>query len=252
MSSSSPTNVILFDKLYEVQCLGDACLISIITTINLLLVSINDVIKCNKNGGSHPYYPHIKQQRRTLQSLKKEYGSLFQHTYRMDYITFKSLHRLLQKGIQEYIINEREINDRNNGLDFYMRNGQITTEICLACALWYFTGGSYLDIMLSHGIGKTDLYHSIWAVIHATNICPRLQFSSQQHYLNANPLPMNSLTEAKLDFIIVLVVLMGCWGGQKNHLKKQCMEVGVDNGKFYCGRKGKFGLNLQLCNMSYV
>ena len=34
--------------------------------------------------------------------------------------------------------------------------------------------------------------------------------------------------------------------------KKQCMEVGVDNGKFYCGRKGKFGLNLQLCNMSYV
>ena len=27
--------------------------------------------------------------------------------------------------------------------------------------------------------------------------------------------------------------------------KKQCMEVGVDDGKFYCGRKGKFGLNLQ-------
>ena len=27
--------------------------------------------------------------------------------------------------------------------------------------------------------------------------------------------------------------------------KRQCMEVGVDDGKFYCGRKGKFGLNLQ-------
>ena len=63
MSSSSPTNIILFDKSYEVQCLGDACLISIITTRNLLLVSINDVIKRNKNGGSHPYYPHIKRQR---------------------------------------------------------------------------------------------------------------------------------------------------------------------------------------------
>ena len=60
MSSSSPTNIILFDKSYEAQCLGDACLISIITTINLLLLSINDVIKQNKHAGSHPYYPHIK------------------------------------------------------------------------------------------------------------------------------------------------------------------------------------------------
>ena len=83
----------------------------------------------------------------------------------------------LQKVIQEYIINEREINDGNNGLDFYMRNGWITTEIHLACVLRYFTGGSYLDIMLLHGIGKTYLYHSIWAVVHATNACTTLQFS---------------------------------------------------------------------------
>ena len=61
MLSSSPTNVIQFHNSYEVQCFGHACLISIITTINLLLVSINDVIKHNKNGGSRPYYPHIKQ-----------------------------------------------------------------------------------------------------------------------------------------------------------------------------------------------
>ena len=61
MLSSSPTNVILFDKSYEAHCLGHASLISIITTINLLLVSINDVIKRNKKGGSHPCYPHIKR-----------------------------------------------------------------------------------------------------------------------------------------------------------------------------------------------
>ena len=86
-------------------------------------------------------------------------------------------YRILQTGIQEYIINEREINDKSNGLDFYMRNGRITTEIHLACILCYFTGGSYLDTMVSHGIGKTDLYRSIWAVIHATNVCTMLQFN---------------------------------------------------------------------------
>ena len=28
--------------------------------------------------------------------------------------------------------------------------------------------------------------------------------------------------------------------------KKQCEKVGVDSGKFYCGHKGKFGLNLRV------
>ena len=95
----------------------------------------------------------------------------------MDYIAFKSLHRILRQGIQKYIINEKEINDNSNGLDFCIRNGRIATEIHLACALCYFTGHSYLDIMVSHGIGKTDLYHSVWADVHATNVCTMLQFN---------------------------------------------------------------------------
>ena len=39
---------------------------------------------------------------------------------------------------------------------------------------------------------------------------------SRQPYLNVNPFQMNSLTEGKLDLVITLVVLMGCWCGQKN------------------------------------
>ena len=48
---------------------------------------------------------------------------------------------------------------------------------------------------------------------------------SQQCQLNANPLPMNSLTEAKLDFVIVLVVSMGCWCGQKNHQESSVWKL---------------------------
>ena len=245
MLSSSPTNIILFDKSYEVHCLGHACLISIITTINLLLVSINDVIKCNKKGGSCSYYPHIKQKRQTLQSLKKEYGSLFQCAYRMDYIAFKSLHCLIQKGIQEYIINGREINDGNNGLKFYMRNGRITTEIHLACALRYFAGGSYLDITLSHGIGKTDLYQSIWAVVHATNACTTLQFSFLTMSAQCESIASEFSHRSKAGFHNCIGCIDGMLVWTEKPSKKQCMEVSVDNRKFYCGRKGKFGLNLQ-------
>ena len=92
---------------------------------------------------------------------------------------------------------------------------------------------------------------------------------SRPPYMNAIPFPTNSLTEAKLDLVIASVVSTGCWYGQKNLLKQsarklvlmmenfivekpsktECKEVGVDDGKFYCGWKGKFSLNLQaVCN----
>ena len=245
---STPTNVllILFDKSYEAQCLGDACLISIITTINLPLITINDVIIRNKHKGSCPYYPHIKQQRRTLQSLWKEYGALIQCAYRMDYVAFRSLHCILRQGIQEYIINEREINDNSNGLNFYMRNGRITTEICLAYALCYFAGGSYLDIMVSHGIG---LYQSIWAVVHATNVCTTLQFNFLTTISECKSISNEFSHRSKAGFsnCIGCIDRMLVWTEKPS--KKEYKEVGVDDGKFYCGWKGKFGLNLQaVCN----
>ena len=163
--------------------------------------------------------------------------------------SIQSLHRLLQSGIHEYIINEREINDGNNGLEFYMRNGQITTEIRLACALRYFAGGSYLDITLSHGIGKTDLYRSIWAVIHATNACTTLQFS----FLTTSAQCESSASEfshrSKGGFRNCIGCIDGMLAWAEKPSEKQCMEVGVDDGKFYCGRKGKFSLKLQaVCN----
>ena len=175
----------------------------------------------------------------------------------MDYIAFKSLHCLLQSGIQEYIINEREINDGNNGLEFYMRNGWITTEIRLACALRYFTGGSYLDIMLLHGIGKTDLYRSIWAVVHATNACTTLQFSFPTTSAQCESIASEFSHRTKAGFHNCI----GCIGGMlvwtEKPSKKQCMEVSVDDGKFYCGTKDKFGLILQAvcdarCRFTYI
>ena len=58
---------------------------------------------------------------------------------------------------------------------FNIHNGEIRSEIHLSLALRYFAGGSYLDITISHGIGKTDVYHSVCVVVHAMNRCTRLQ-----------------------------------------------------------------------------
>ena len=99
----------------------------------------------------------------------------------MDYEGFLVLHDTLKQGIQEYITNnnnrtEYSPSSVNQSYSFYIPNGAISTEIRLATALRYFAGGSYLDISISHGISKTDVYRSVWAVVHATNISTSLHF----------------------------------------------------------------------------
>ena len=118
-------------------------------------------------------YQHIKRKRRTIQSLYQEYGGMFSRAYQMNYDVFMSLHELLKPGIDKYV---HQSNNSNNKECFYRHNGAIRTEIHLAVALQYFAGGSDLDITISHGIGKTDVYCSVWAVVHATNNYTKLQF----------------------------------------------------------------------------
>ena len=60
---------------------------------------------------------------------------------------------MLKDGIIEYIC-EKESSPKNSGnKSFFIQNGDISTEIHLACALHYFASGSYLDIAMSHAIG---------------------------------------------------------------------------------------------------
>ena len=59
-------------------------------------------------------------------------------------------------GISDYIQND-QARQSNGGKCFHYHNVEITTEIHLACALRLFAGVSYLDIPISHGIGKTDV-----------------------------------------------------------------------------------------------
>ena len=94
----------------------------------------------------------------------------------MDYSSFLGLHDLLKDGIVDYIQGNGSSPNNSGNNSFFIHNGNISTEIRLACALRYFAGGSYLDITMSHAIGVTDFYLSIWANVDATNWCPSLKF----------------------------------------------------------------------------
>ena len=58
----------------------------------------------------------------------------FHKAYRMDFEVFHQLHKLLKHGIPEYIWND-QIWQSNGEKCCHYHNGEITTEIHLACAL---------------------------------------------------------------------------------------------------------------------
>ena len=140
------TNLISIDDSMQAEALGSACLVAIIGTINILLIVLDRTIQKTgkKDRRSLLSTKHIQQKQCTLQSLKVKYGYLFRKVYIMDFEVFHRLHELLKHGISEYIQND-QIHQSNGGKCFHYHNGEITTEIHLACALQIFAGGSFLS-----------------------------------------------------------------------------------------------------------
>ena len=173
-------------------------------------------------------------------SILNEYGNLFEHAYRMDYPAILELHELLKDGIEEYICKEGTSTNSSASEPFYRKNGKITTQIRLACALRYFAGGSYLNIIMSHSVGKTDLYRSIWSVVHATNQCSSLDFQFPSMLAACQSISNEFSLRSKAGFTNCIGCIDGLLIWLEKPSKDQCDEVSVDSGKFLCGQKGKF------------
>ena len=163
----------------------------------------------------------------------------------MDHPSFLELHELLKDGIKEYICKEGITANSSANQPFYRKNGKITMKIRLARALHYFAGGSYLDTNMSHAVGKMDFYRSIWAVVHATNECSFLDFQFPSTLAECQSISKEFSSRSKAGFTNCIGCIDGLLIWLEKPSKDQCNEVGVDSGKFLCGRKGKFGLNLQ-------
>ena len=168
----------------------------------------------------------------------------------MNYEGFKVLHDILKQGIQEYITNNINQTDYspssiNQLYSFYIPNSEISTEIRLVTALRYFAGGFYLDISISHGISKTDVYRSVWAVVHATNISTSFQFRFPTTSKECKSMAYDFTFRSKAGFDNCVGCIDGMLLWMEKPFQKHCEKVGVDSGKFYCGRKGKFGSNMQ-------
>jgi hypothetical protein len=78
----------------------------------------------------------------------------------MTFATFMRVATILRP----YIV---AVSDKS-GTPRFFPNGPISPDVWLACAICWFVGGSFYDIM-TYGIGHTYTVNSCWYVVDAVN-----------------------------------------------------------------------------------
>lgn len=178
----------------------------------------------------------IKRKRRSLQSIRAQYGDLnFKRAYRMTWRSFKKLNRLLKPFI------EKEFHHQSCAAP----NGAVSPELALSAAIRYFAGGSVWDIMISHGISRSEVYVCIWKVIDAVNAHPGFDICFPESHSQQQAIAAEFQQKSECRFGNCIGAIDGILIWMERPGITICREAGVDANKFFCGRKNKFGLNMQ-------
>jgi DDE superfamily endonuclease len=181
--------------------------------------------------------------RRTMDSIFKQYGPYYvRRAYRMTEEAFWQLHVLLQPFMTSTRRKPgcRTKKHKNGGM-----NGLISTEIRLSAAIRYFAGGRPDDIAISHGIAHSEVFNSVWKVVDAVNACDALAFGFPECHekQKALALAFKSQSACSIDCCVAATDGLMIWIERPS--VKGCEAAHCGAKKFFCGRKHKFGLNLQ-------
>jgi hypothetical protein len=205
-----------------------------------------------------PVRRRIGAHRRSRNQVEDIYQQLgptnFKKAYRMKYHSFKRLARKLRNGIIEFSLVRKQRNHNSSSSPpkrkyRYVPNGPITSSVRLACALRYFAGGSPYDIMTSYCIGYADMINSVWYVVDAINAYSEFQISYPADHEEQQAIAEGFRRKSAANFDCCAGAIDGILVWIHKPSQEECTKAGCSDGKFFCGRKHKFGLNCQaVCN----
>jgi hypothetical protein len=181
--------------------------------------------------------------RRSMGSIFREHGPYYvRRAYRMTEQSFWELHELLKP----YLVSNRRrpgsaVKKHRNG----SKNGLIPSETRLAAAIRYFAGGRPDDIAISHGIGHSEVFFSVWKVVDAVNKCPALDFEFPSSHAKQRELAKAFEANSQAGFDCCVGAVDGILIWIERPSSAVCDQAGCGPKKFFCGRKHKFGLNMQ-------
>jgi len=194
----------------------------------------------------HRYFTRIgtpkrRRQRKSVLQVYRELGpSTFRKAYRMSYASFQ----LLCEKLRMPILSLTRKNGRNSETR-HAHNGLIHHTVRVACAVRIFSGGSLYDLATTYGIGLSDVRKSLWTVVEAINCHPDFQIVYPSDHAAQRQIAAEFQEKSYANFGCCAGAIDGLLVWTQKPTVNDCIEAECDSGKFMCGRKHKFGMNLQ-------
>ena len=183
-----------------------------------------------------PREPTITRKRKDIVELFAEIGPMvFRRMYRMHEPSFWTLLELILPSLPS--------SERKRGAT---PNGPITPAARLSMALRYFSGGDPLDIGPLHGVEPGQVLMSVWMVVDAINYSSsfcELQYPSCQR--QQAEIAAEFQIKSKIGLANCAGAIDGILIWIHKPMKRDIDDIGFGESKFFCGRKKKFGLNMQ-------
>jgi hypothetical protein len=124
-------------------------------------------------------------------------------------------------------------------------NGPITKSERLSMVLRYFAGGDPLDIAHNHKMGSGEVLKSVWDIVDAIHSSKELLIKFPDNHEDQLRVAAGFLAKSAVNFDncvgAVDGILIWIHKPSKSGMKRQ----GFGEMKCFCGRKKKYGLNMQ-------
>lgn len=205
-----------------------------------------------KGGGRVLGSAHRTRTRQTVHDVYLGLGPIyFRRAYRMEYSSFLHLHAILKEGMVasiDSLATYKRKGGRKGG-DFKLPpipNGKVTTQVRLAVAIRYASGGSPYDLMSLFGISHSMIFDSLWQVVEALNKCIDMEISYPSCHQKQAAIARGFQAVSDVPFINCAGAIDGVVIWTLKPTQKDTEESNLADGKFYCGRKKKYGLNCQV------
>ena len=197
----------------------------------------NELFKGSSSAhkGRRPGSKTVRRIRRPLHVIFNECSDhQFRRSYRMNQASFWKLLDILEPVLARP--------PRKKGR---APNGDVPPSVRLAIALRFFAGGDPLDLCAVFSVNSEVVYQSIWRVVEAINHSKKLEICYPTHHDDQQKIADEFKAKSDVQFNNCA----GCVDGILIWIHKPSIKelemLGIGGKKFFCGRKKKFGLNMQ-------
>ena len=182
--------------------------------------------------------PTRPRERTSIADIYRDAGdTFFRRSFRMSFTNFKLLYKSVKTRMRAVMM---EHISRPNA-----PNGRIKLSSRLGMAIRVFAGGDALDIHQVFGVSYCEVFRSVDIVIDAVNSCPDLSIEFPSDHNQQRKIAQHFQKDSAAGFSCCCGCIDGLLIWTHKPSAKDCEELGVGCNQFFCGRKHKYGLNLQ-------